>query len=301
MVEDNSTVTLYASVIIPVYNAEDVLGECIESIINLDYPKDKLEIIFIDNNSEDKSFDLLKKYKGEVRVLTENKRGPAAARNKGIENAHGEIIAFTDADCKVNSDWLKNLIKPLIEDRGIGATGGKILAKRPCNSIEKYGEIIHDHNRAINLYNIPYLITMNMAIRKSCLMEVNMFDEDLIGGEDTDLSYRLNAAGCKFKYAPEAIVFHKNERSLSGLFKEGFLHGFWYIRLKMKRNRTLSKIQGKEVFGIYIKITFKYILSLLKILFLRKKDKFSLYDKIFRSGKEIGKFSCAILHKYLST
>ncbi len=222
------------TVIVPVYNAEVFLEECINSILNLDYPEDKLEIIFVDNNSRDRSPAILKKYEGRIRVLTEETQGAAAARNTGIRNAHNEIIAFTDADCEANRNWLKNLVKPLLNDEDIDAVGGRILSREPCNSIEKFGEVLHNHERKIKVLKPPCFITMNILIKKSLLLEARMFDEYFIRGEDTDLSFTLHKMGYRPTYAHEAIVYHRNEKTLIGLFREGFGHGFWKAKIVKK-------------------------------------------------------------------
>ena len=246
------------TVIVPVYNAEVFLEECINSILNLDYPESKLEIIFIDNNSTGRSPAILKKYEGRIRVLTEKTQGAAAARNTGIRNARNEIIAFTDADCEVNRNWLKNLVKPLVEDEDIDAVGGRILSRDPCNSIERFGELLHDHQQALSSQRYPTFITMNILIRKPLLLEAGMFDEDFIRGQDTDLSFRLYRMGYRVSYANEAVVYHRNEKTLRGIFKEGFTHGYW-------KSKFLKK--HKETRGL-----------------------FRLYRFIFNRGKKIGLF-----------
>ncbi|GAG20010.1 unnamed protein product, partial [marine sediment metagenome] len=178
--------------------------------------------------------------------------------NTGIRNARNEIIAFTDADCEVNRNWLKNLVKPLVEDEDIDAVGGRILSREPCNSIERFGELLHDHQQALSSRRYPTFITMNILIRKPLLLEVGMFDEDFIRGQDTDLSFRLCRMGYRVSYANEAVVYHRNEKTLRGIFKEGFTHGYW-------KSKFLKK--HKESPGF-----------------------FRLYRFIFNRGKKIGLF-----------
>ena len=286
------------TIIVPVYNAEGVLKSCIKSILDLDYPKEKLELIFVDNNSNDKSYKILQKYISRIKLLKEMKQGPAAARNKGIKHASHEIIVFTDADSIADKEWLKNLIDPLVKNKDICMVGGSILAKRPCNKIEKYGEIIHDHEKAIKYLKPPYFITMNVAIWKKDILEAGMFDENFLRGEDVDLSFRLHKEGCKFEFAPEAVIFHKNESNLLGLFNEGFLHGFWNIKVRIKHN--ISIIKPKNVFlMIYLKLFFIFLNASFKIFFLNNESEHRLYDTAFRLGKEIGKFCYAVKYKIL--
>lgn len=255
------------SVVVPVYNAERSLPECINSLLNMDYPADKLEIIFVNNNSTDGSFSTLRKYMGKIIVLNEAKQGASAARNRGIKNARHNIIAFTDADCVADKDWLKNIMASLLKEKSIGAVGGKICSKMPCNSVERYGEKIHDHQKAIEFFKPPYLITMNMAVYKDLLLKIGMFDENFLRGQDVELSFRLGATGCRFAYEPQAVVFHQNEKTLKGLFREGFIHGFWSSKEPVKR--------------------FFY---LWKAVFSEKSAFFKLCAFIFNSGKVAGVF-----------
>ena len=95
-----------ASVVVPVYNGESVLEDCIGSLLRLNYPRDKVQLIFVDNRSTDRTAEILSRYQSQLSAFYESERGPAAARNRGLSNATGEVVAFTDADCVVDRDWL---------------------------------------------------------------------------------------------------------------------------------------------------------------------------------------------------
>jgi glycosyltransferase involved in cell wall biosynthesis len=229
------------SVIVPVFNSQRTIGDCLDSLLRLDYPKGKLELIVVDNGSADGTLAILERRAPEIMLLHERKRGPAAARNKGLWNATGEVIAFTDSDCVVESSWLRSLVFALNEER-IGAVGGQIRAKPPCNPIEKFGELIHDHRTAIEMCDPPYVITMNWASRRCVLEKVHFFDDAFIRCEDVDLSYRLLQAGYSFRYVPEAIVYHRNESTLRGLLREGFLHGHYAVQALKQHRQFLQRL-----------------------------------------------------------
>ncbi|MBR8831090.1 MAG: hypothetical protein N5P05_003797 [Chroococcopsis gigantea SAG 12.99] len=228
------------SVIVPVYNGEKTIQACIESILQSNYPRRDFELIVVNNASTDKTGSILERYRDTIVILYESKRGPSAARNKGIKNAKGEYIALTDADCFVDYNWLSNIVLPL-HDREIGIVGGQNLSKNPHNKIELFGEMIHDHFQAINVYKPPYVITMNWASRSSVLKEYNFFDENLLRCEDVDLAFRIFQAGYKFFYQPKAIVSHHNEENFLGLFKEGFSHGFYSPLIYQKHEKFLQE------------------------------------------------------------
>ena len=282
------------SVVVPVYNAEKSIKECIDSILSLNYPREKLELIFVNNSSTDNTQTLLEEYEGRIKILRERKRGPAAARNKGILNSTGEIIAFTDSDCTVDENWLKNIVNPL-QDVRIGIVGGKILSKRPCNIIEEFGENIHDHNKAINEFKPPYVISMNWASRRSVLLEVGLFDESFIRCEDVDLSHKVMQADYRLFYEPEAIIYHSNEKTLSGLFIEGFEHGFWSIKAHKKWNDLINPF-GHRRFDFN---TYKDLVESLINYIVGKDRHHNICYFFFNLGKKIGKIPGSFRFLYI--
>lgn len=285
----------HVTVIIPVYNAESSIDECIRSLLMLDYKEAKLEFIFVDNASTDQTAAILKSYAGDarVRILKENKRGPAAARNKGLLHARNDIVAFTDSDCVVEKDWLTEIVSPLADER-VGIVGGKILATPEANEIEKFGEEIHDHDKAINLYEPPYAITMNWSSRLSVLQEADLFDENLIRCEDVDLSQRILQSGYKLVFSEKAIIYHRNESTLKGLFREGFAHGFYSVQV-LKKHRALIKTLGQSRFHI------QAYFSLLESLsdYLQRKNPRSICYFAFNVGKKIGKILGSVRFFYV--
>lgn len=282
------------SVIVPVYNAEKTIAECINSLLGLNYPKENLELICVDNASTDGTPDTLNQYKKEMKILFEKKRGPAAARNKGLFHADNEIVALTDADCIVDKDWLLRIVSPL-HDENIGIVGGKILSKRPCNTIEEFGENIHDHDKSINEFKPPYVITMNCALKLSVLRKVGFFNEDFLRGEDVDLSYRIFKSGYTFFYAAGALVYHHNEHNLYGLFKEGYNHGFHSIQV-LRDHQEFLKNFGHRRFKIqsYLEIIFY-----LKNFIFNINRNHSLCHFVFNAGKKTGKFLGSLRFRYI--
>jgi len=211
------------SVIVAAYNAQATLADCLASLLRLDYPRERLELVCVDNASSDATPRILAAHAGALRLCHEPRRGPAAARNRGLAESSGEVVALTDADCVVDPAWLRHLVAPL-GDPAVGVAGGRILSRRPCNLIEAFGERIHDHARALGQFNPPYCITMNWAARRAVLDAVGPFNADLPRGSDVEWSIRLGAAGYRFAYAPAAIVYHRNERTPWGLLHEGYTH-----------------------------------------------------------------------------
>ena len=101
----------FVSVVVPAYNAELTVCECIEALLNQSLCNEGYEVIVIDNNSSDDTARLINSYP-EIRYEFEAVKGPASARNRGLYVARGEIIAFTDADCVPSKTWLEDITRP---------------------------------------------------------------------------------------------------------------------------------------------------------------------------------------------
>ena len=282
------------SVIIPVYNAERTIKNCLNSVVSLNYPKKYFEIIIVNNNSTDKTADILHEFQDSIKVLDEKQRGASAARNRGITASKFDLIAFTDSDCIVDVNWLSEIISPLDKDN-VGVAGGRILAWNPVNYIEKYGEIIHDHEKSINYFKPQYAITMNWASRKSVLLDAGLFNISLTRCQDVDMSFKIIQSGYDIIYNPDALVYHRNEKTLTGLLNEGYIHGLWSVKLIMEHKEFLGNF-GYKRFNIngYRRL-FKSLNSYLR----GENSEYYLCDFLFNLGKKFGKIHGSVVNSYL--
>jgi glycosyltransferase involved in cell wall biosynthesis len=228
--------------VVPVFNGQHTISACLDSLLELNFPRQRTEIIVVDNASTDRTPEVLGPYQDRIKLFEEKKKGPSAARNRGVRAASGQIIAFTDADCTVDRDWLRHLVEPL-KDISVGIVGGRILSARPCNAIEKFGETIHDHQKAIEVFKPPYAITMNWSSPRQVLIDAGLFDESYLRCEDVDLSQKILERNYRMVYRHEAIIFHRNERTLRGLLREGYQHGVWAVKHN-KHNRAANVLAG---------------------------------------------------------
>jgi glycosyltransferase involved in cell wall biosynthesis len=281
-------------VVVPVYNGEETIVECLDSLLALQYPEDRVELLVVDNDSRDGTVGLLERYGDRIVPLAESTRGPGAARNAGLRAARGDVVAFTDADCRVEPDWLAALVAPL-EDPRVGIAGGTIRAIPPANDIALFGELIHDHRMAIEVYQPPYAITMNWASRRAALQELGGFDERFRRGEDGDLSYRMIQAGYTIAFAPGAVVYHRNEDRLPGLFREGFAHGFHDV-LVLKEHEELVRASGHTRLDRQ-----SYVAIGARVLdWARGRDRaMSRCEAVFNSGKKAGKLLGSVRFRHL--
>jgi GT2 family glycosyltransferase len=272
------------AVIVAAYNAERTIDDCIRSLLALRYPSELLELRVVDNGSHDGTATTLRHYEGQITVLSERERGAGAARNTGLRGSDAEVVAFTDADCVVDPEWLSQLVAPLTDPR-VAIAGGTIKALPPASAVERYGELIHDHQRAIEEFEPPYAITMNWASRSDVMRSLGGFDNTFRRGQDVDLSYRAVQAGYRLAFAPGAVVYHRNERNLGGLFREGFMHGFHGVRVGKRHDAFLRGLgqRGGKARG------YQQLRTELLRWLRGESDLKSRCDTAFKSGKKAGK------------
>jgi glycosyltransferase involved in cell wall biosynthesis len=272
------------AVIVAARDAEDTIDECVRSLLELRYPAGGLELCFVDNGSSDATAVILGRYGDRVRLLHESRRGAAAARNAGISATESEVVAFTDADCTVHPDWARHLVAALADTRA-GVAGGTILAREPANDVERFGQTIHDHHKAIEVYEPPYAITMSWASPRAVIEGLGGFDERFTRCQDVDLSFRILQAGHELAFAPEAIVHHRNEPTLPRLFQEGFTHGFHGVRARKRHEQFLRRFgHGRLGRPGYGEIAGRFV----DWARGREPGRASC-DAVFNSGKKAGK------------
>ena len=277
------------SIIIPAFNEEKMIGQCLQSLLVLNYPKNKYEILVVDNNSTDATAKIIQKY--EVSYLKEKRPAPAAARNLGIKKAKGEIVAFMDADCVVDKNWLINLIKGFHPNTKIAGVGGDIRALTHKNLIEKWADVFLFNHK---FTKIPFLITGNCAYKTEVVKKVGLFNPSFRYGEDVDLSWRIFSLGYQFAYAPKAIVYHQVPKSLGQLLKKYFINGCAQTKLLAKHpnifkkeSRLSKKIISlltwpKRIVALYRQIPSEYRQE--KLLYLAIPILDILTYRIFRLG-----------------
>lgn len=230
------------SVVVPAFNSQETIAACIESLLNLQYPREKLEIIIVDNGSSDDTAAIASRY--PVRVLSEEQRGAAAARNRGIREAGGEYVAFTDSDCQVAPDWLTRLVRTAEENKS-DAVGGRIVnaVSTPIARFTEDQRVMNQEDAIRGaLVPLPFIITANALFKKKILDVMDGFDVafDQAAAEDNDLGWRLHARGCVFAYAHDAIVYHHHRLSAAGLYFQFFKYSKAEVQLFMKHRSRLS-------------------------------------------------------------
>lgn len=220
----------FVSVIVPVYNGEDSIGETIQKILAQNYQGQK-EIIIVNDGSKDQTEQIVRTY--PVIYLCQDNAGPASARNLGAKHARGNILVFTDADCCAEQHWLSRLMEGFVSD-DIGAVAGSYSI---ANKQFMLARIIHDEIRFRHEHLMPDFPqafgSYNVAIKKEVFQKVLGFSTGYrcASGEDNDLSYKILKAGYKIKFVKNALVAHYHQTHVWKYLKEQYRHGFWRVRM----------------------------------------------------------------------
>ena len=182
------------SIIVPAYNEEKVIGDCINSLLEIDYLKDKYEIIIVNDGSTDKTKEIAEEYvkKHEnIRLINKKNGGRGSALNVGLQDADGEFIVAIDADTFPKKDYLKEIIKPF-RNKNVAVVTGCDYALKTETIVEK----IHDARLvAMHRYSVPfkkYGIGTGTAFGKDLLISVGGFSESVISTTGTAVEKILN-------------------------------------------------------------------------------------------------------------
>jgi glycosyltransferase involved in cell wall biosynthesis len=204
------------SVVIPTYNRLETLAEVIPTLLAQDLPASDFELLICDSNSSDGTAEYLANVRAEhanVRHLPGSYTGRAMARNAGIDAAQGEVVLFNDSDILASPDLLRQHLGRHREGKSIAVVGLEVQVKDLADYAYKRDNpaargFLHKPTRA----RLPwlYFLTGNASVRRDDLLRVGKFDESFTGygHEDLELGYRLERAGVRIRYEPNAVNYH---------------------------------------------------------------------------------------------
>ncbi|MEA5578221.1 glycosyltransferase [Anabaena sp. UHCC 0451] len=234
------------SVVIPVYNGEADLPDLLSCLFSQTYPQEQVEYLLVDNNSSDRTLSILQTTAENspitIRLLSENNiQSSYASRNTGIKAATGEIIAFTDADCRPQPQWLQTLIQPFINSEVI-IVAGEIVALTGKSLLEKFADKQETLSQKHTLSHkfCAYGQTANLAIRRHIFHTSGLFRPYLTTGGDADICWRILKANLgKLEFAPNAIVQHRHRLTIKELASQWRRYG--------RSNRYLHELHNIEL------------------------------------------------------
>ncbi len=286
----------FVSVVVPLYNNEATIRECLQSLLKQDYAKQRYEVIVVDNNSKDRSTEIINEF--PVKYAEERKvRSSYAARNKGINHAKGNIIAFIDADCIADDEWLRKGVEAILGGGDIGCVAGKVSAYRPLTYVERYlyrKDIFAQKKEGSPEFPFPYAKTGNVFYKKEVFAKIGLFEERWISAGDADLSWRMQLeTDFKIKFSDEAVVFHKHRSTLQTMFLQSMKYGIGFSLLCKKYRNKIPSRKPKEVLWVFFRL-FYCFMSAVIFYFCNKEnmpeEKRDVYlDLISFMGWEIGR------------
>lgn len=274
------------SVIIPTYRDWKTLNECLKQLRKQTISKDLFEIIIVNNDPSDiipEYLDLTE----NTRVFTEEKAGSYAARNKGILEAKGEILAFTDSDCLPSTSWLEEIVKVMTSNEDIDMVGGDIqVYKLPAGHSSAYlFEKHYAFKQKMNVERYGKSVTANLIVRKSVFEKLGLFNEAVFSGEDTRWTSMAVSKGCKLVYSDRVQVLHPARLSIQELIlkRRRTIGGYYNLHYKSLSKGTKVKshfVAALAPIKTMLTLTNISFLERIKVLFLKWRIEWEAFREL---------------------
>jgi glycosyltransferase involved in cell wall biosynthesis len=251
--------SLKVSVIVPTRNRPEILGRCLESIIQSHCNYAYHELMVVDSSDDEAKIRLTRQIAQDMGVLYYQEPGPGLsfARNTGIRSSSGDIVVFADDDFVVEKDWIYNLVPNYADEQVICCTG-RMLPYRQDEASTVFAQTMgYDRGNRRRIFTaddislvklfetVPLIGRLRLAdktpvpwgvgtgfcsFRKRVFEEVGYFDENLrVGrvsvGEDMDMFYRILKSRYKIIYEPRAVVNHDDPQTMEGILNKSYNYG----------------------------------------------------------------------------
>ncbi len=242
----------FFSIIIPTHARPARLASCLQSLVRLDYPHDRFEVVVVDDGSETPPRSVVDDFRDrfDVVLLTQSHQGPATARNTGAARAKGQFLAFIDDDCEPDSQWLKALVLRFAEtpDCAIGGRTLNTLHDNPCSTASQMlVDYLYDYYNTSSQKAV-FFTSNNLALPAERFRTIGGFDATFsrAAGEDREFCDRWLYRGFQMIYAPEAVVRHSHFLGYRTFCKQHFNWGrgaFLFHQVLAKRNQGRLKFE----------------------------------------------------------
>lgn len=237
----------FITVIIPFFNSEQYIEKCIQSLLAQDYPKDSYEIIMINNNSSDASSAIVRQYP-QITLLEEQKQGSYAARNRGIREAKGDIMAFTDSDCVPDVHWLQHIANSMQS-----LNTAIVLGSRQPNAnsvglslLMAYENVKKEYVCHSEIKEQYFGHTNNMAVRRILFDQLGPFSDRARGADTIFVQHAVTQCSSDtVRYCEEITVTHMEMKSLGTYFSKMFIHG-----RSAGKHKKITRIRHPRIFQV---------------------------------------------------
>jgi glycosyltransferase involved in cell wall biosynthesis len=232
------------SVVVASYNGGRTLPACLDSLTHLNYPS--YEIILVDDGSTDDTAKIAGHYEGKIRAIHQPNLGLSVARNTGIAAATGEIIAFTDSDCRADEDWLYYLVGDLLKTDACAIGGHNFPPPEDnwiagCVAVSPGGPA----HVMLNDRDAEHIPGCNMAFWRWALDSIDGFDAQFrAAGDDVDVCWRLLQRGHRIAFTHSGFVWHYRRNTLGGYLKQQRGYGVAEALLRHKHPEFFNTLGG---------------------------------------------------------
>ncbi len=224
------------SILLCTYNRPQLLNLCLDSIISKSmYQPDELLIVNGGSSETTAVIEYWKKRFGNIKHIKTKNVNLATSRNIALPHCTGDIIALTDDDVIVDSDWIEKIKRLHLENPKAGAIGGRIKGANSDSFLDRVADIA--------IFSCPeeagYTRTVagaNASYKREVIEKTGKYDESLFRGEDVDYNWRIQKEGYKVYYDPELLVYHRHRTTWRGLFDQVYMYGraYYLVRSKWK-------------------------------------------------------------------
>lgn len=236
------------SLLVAMRNEAAHIEECIQSILNQDYPEEKIEVLILDGQSDDNSVKIVEEViagKKKFHLLENAKRIQSAAWNLGIQHSHGDVISIVSGHSRLSSNYVSEATETLLRTKAdmVGGTVRAISSNYPGEAIA----LAMSTPFGVGNANFRYAekeqetdtVFMGFCWRTT-YEKIGGFDEELVRNQDDEFSNRLRKAGGRIICNPKIISYYNNRTTLHSLWSQYFQYGFYKVRVLQKHPRQMS-------------------------------------------------------------
>jgi glycosyltransferase involved in cell wall biosynthesis len=247
------------SIIVPTYRRREPLARCLEAIKAIDFPRDRFELLVVDDGSPAPPADIIASLGGciQARLVCAPHAGPATARNTGARLASGDYVVFTDDDCLPQPQWLSAIDRCVAANDRPVAIGGRVInvldddmyAAASQGIVDFLYEYYGEHPAPWRFFT-----SNNLALPRAEFMEIGGFDEGFkrVAAEDRDLCERWCAAGFDLHYAADAVVGHAHTLGFASFNRQHFVYGRGAVDLHRSRAKRGHRSVHLEPVRFYL-------------------------------------------------
>lgn len=250
----------FFSIVIPTYNRPDRLAICLQSIAEIDYPRDRFEVIVVDDGSQMSLDSVVKPFQDclDITLLKQPNAGPATARNRGAERAKGQFLAFTDDDCMPTSDWLNHLASRFTIEPDC-LIGGLTINALPDNLYSTASQKLIDY--LYEYYNAKpeesrFFASNNLALSTELFHKIGGFDTSYprAAAEDREFCDRWLNSGYAMIYAPEVLIYHAHKLTFRSFWRQHFNYGRGAFFFHQMRSQPKLTQKSREPLSFYLNL-----------------------------------------------